>query len=84
MENVDYLKDCNDESLYYSYEYWFNNKEHDNWYQSGDKYYVNKFYTNIIMKLEDMPKEGKILILGTHNCVAFDKLCKDFLDMIDV
>ena len=30
------------------------------------------------MKLEDIPKEGKILILGTHNCYTFDKLCKHF------
>ena len=30
------------------------------------------------MKLEDIPKEGKILVMGTHNCVAFDKLCKFF------
>ena len=25
-----------------------------------------------------MKKEGKILILGTHNCYTFDKLCKYF------
>lgn len=30
------------------------------------------------MKLEDIPNDGKILILGTHNCVVFDKLCKHF------
>ena len=30
------------------------------------------------MKLKDIPKEGKILILGTHNCYTFDKLCKHF------
>ena len=30
------------------------------------------------MKLEDIPKEGKILILGTHNCYTFYKLCKHF------
>ena len=66
------------ESDYYSYEYWFNNSEHDSWDQGGDKYYVNTFYENIIMKLDDIPKEGKILILGTHNCYTFDKLCKHF------
>tara|TARA_B100001094_G_scaffold332783_1_gene406468 strand:- start:1251 stop:3212 length:1962 start_codon:yes stop_codon:yes gene_type:complete len=67
-----------EEKLYYSYDYWFNNKEHDSWDQGGEKYYVNTFYENIIMKLEDIPKEGKILILGTHNCYTFDKLCKHF------
>tara|TARA_B100001778_G_C18590422_1_gene632030 strand:- start:344 stop:2326 length:1983 start_codon:yes stop_codon:yes gene_type:complete len=63
---------------YYSYDFWFNNTEHDSWDQGGEKYYVNTFYENIIMKLEDIPKEGKILILGTHNCYTFDKLCKHF------
>lgn len=42
------------------------------------KYYVNTFYENIIMKLQDIPKEGKILILGTHNCYTFEKLCRHF------
>ena len=68
----------NKEEQNYSFDYWFNNKEHDNWFQGGDDYYVNKFYKNLIMKLNDIPKEGKILILGTHNCVSFDKLCKHF------
>ena len=66
------------ESNHYSYDYWFNNPEHDTWFQGGDDYYVNKFYDKIVMKLDDLPKEGKILIMGTHNCVAFDKLCKFF------
>lgn len=68
----------NTENTFYSYDYWFNNKEHDNWHQGGDEYYVNTFYNNIVMKIEDIPSDGKILILGTHNCVAFDKLCKHF------
>ena len=63
---------------YYSYDYWFNNQEHDSWDQGGEKYYVHTFYENIIMKLKDIPKDGKILILGTHNCHTFDKLCKYF------
>jgi hypothetical protein len=66
------------ETPYYSYDFWFNNSEHDSWDQGGEKYYVNTFYENIIMKLQDIPKEGKILILGTHNCYTFDKLCKHF------
>lgn len=63
---------------FYSYDYWFNNSEHDNWDQGGEKYYVNHFYMNIVMKLKDIPKTGKIVILGTHNCYTFDKLCKYF------
>lgn len=66
------------EKPYYSYDFWFKNSEHDSWDQGGEKYYVNTFYENIIMKLQDIPKEGKILILGTHNCYTFDKLCKHF------
>ena len=25
-----------------------------------------------------VPEKGKILVLGTHNCISFDKLCKHF------
>ena len=32
---------------------------------------------NIIFKL-DLPKEGYIVVLGTHNCVALQKLCNFF------
>tara|TARA_B100000575_G_scaffold290714_1_gene294942 strand:+ start:1665 stop:3644 length:1980 start_codon:yes stop_codon:yes gene_type:complete len=77
-KNLEELGIYQEEKLYYSYDYWFNNPEHDNWDQGGKDYYVNTFYENIIMKLEDIPKEGKILILGTHNCYSFDKLCKFF------
>jgi len=76
-KNLEELGIYQEEKLYYSYDYWFNNKEHDSWDQGGEKYYVNTFYEKIIMKLSDIP-EGKILILGTHNCYTFDKLCKHF------
>lgn len=66
------------ERQFYSFDFWFNNPEHDSWDQGGQNYYVNTFYENIIMKLNDIPKKGKILILGTHNCYTFDKLCKYF------
>ena len=32
----------------------------------------------MIMKLKDIPQTGKIVVLGTHNCHSFDKLCKHF------
>ena len=54
------------ESIYYSYDYWVNNPDHDNWDQGGEDYYVNTFYENIIMKLDDITKEGKILILALY------------------
>ena len=66
------------ENKFYSYDYWFNNPEHDSWDQGGEKFYGNIFYENIVMKLDDIPKNGKILVLGTHNCYTFDKLCKHF------
>lgn len=65
------------ETNYYSYNYWFNNPEHDCWNQGGNDYYVNTFYEEIIFKL-DIPKEGYIVVLGTHNCIALQKLCNFF------
>ena len=42
-----------------------------------ENYYVNEFYEQIIFDLS-LPERGKILVLGTHNCVSFDKLCKHY------
>ena len=50
----------NEEVDFYSFNYWFNNKEHDNWNQGGEQYYVNKFYDKIITKINDIPSNGKI------------------------
>ena len=61
----------------YSVDYWYNDSSHSAWDFGGEKYYVNTFYEEIIKKL-DIPDNGKILVLGTHNCVSFDKLCKHF------
>jgi len=61
----------------YSFDFWFHDSSHENWDHGGEKYYVNTFYNKIIRKL-DIPSEGKLLVLGTHNCVSFDKLCKHF------
>mgnify|MGYP005640056633 FL=1 len=76
--NTNTNTNTNMETNYYKYDYWFNNSEHDCWDQGGQNYYVNKFYEDIIFKLDDIPSEGYIVVLGTHNCVAFDKLCKYF------
>lgn len=67
-----------DESSYYDKNYWFDNPEHDCWDQGGENYYVNRFYEEIVFKMDDIPSYGYIVVLGTHNCVAFDKLCKYF------
>ena len=45
--------------------------------QRDGNYYVNQFYKQIVFDLP-IPENGKILVLGTHNCVSFDKLCKHF------
>jgi len=65
------------ESKNYSLNYWFNEETND-FYNGGEDYYVNTFFKEIVLKLDDIPKEGKIVVLGTHNCVSFDKLCKHF------
>jgi hypothetical protein len=65
------------ERAYYSYEYWFNNSQLNEWDNGDENYYVNYFYDGIVKNL-DVPKEGKIVVLGTHMCVSFDKLCKHF------
>ena len=67
-----------EEEKFYDKNFWYNNPIHDEWYQGGEMYYVNTFYEEIVMKLEDIPKEGKIVVLGTHRCHSFDKLCKHF------
>ena len=65
------------EEDYYSYDYWFKNPEHKEWDNGRENYYVHTFYDNIVKSLP-IPETGKILIMGTHNCHSFDKLCKHF------
>lgn len=60
-----------------SFEFWFNNTEFDEHDQFGSKYYVNDFYKNIVSKL-DIPKEGFIVVAGTHKAVSFSILCDIF------
>ena len=63
--------------LYETYNYWFNNKEHDDSSQFDENYFVYKIYKEIISKLE-IPDNGYIVVAGTNNCVSFDLLCKHF------
>lgn len=62
---------------YETFDYWFNNREHDDSDQFGKNYFIYKIYEKIITNL-DIPSEGYILVAGTHNCVSFDLLCKKF------
>ena len=62
------------------YKLWFDTKSSElleGWplRDRDENYYVNKFYEEIIFDLP-VPEKGKILVLGTHNCISFDKLCK--------
>jgi hypothetical protein len=63
--------------MYESYEYWFNNKEHDDSSQFDENYFIYKIYKELILKLE-IPKDGFIVVAGTNNCVSFDLLCRHF------
>lgn len=60
-----------------SFEFWFNNSEFDEHDQFGSKYYVNDFYNKIVSKL-DVPKDGLIVVAGTHKAVSFNILCEMF------
>lgn len=66
------------EKKYYDASYWFDNKEHDVVDNYGKNYYANTIYKNVILKLEDIPLSGKIVLLGTNRCVAFNLLCDRF------
>ena len=61
----------------YSVDYWYTDESHKEWHFGSENYYVNTFYEEIVKKL-DIPETGKLLVLGTHNCVSFDKLCTIF------
>ena len=52
-----------DDKKYYSYDFWFNNELHDSWDNGGENYYVNTFIIILSKNLEDIPSEGKILVL---------------------
>jgi hypothetical protein len=60
-----------------SFDFWFNNSEFDEHDQFGSKYYVNDFYREIVSNL-DIPKDGFIVVAGTHKAVSFNILCDMF------
>lgn len=62
---------------YYSKQFWFDEIEkHGDVADYGQDYYAYKFFENIILKLTDIPKNGYIVVLGTHKCVSFNLLCE--------
>jgi hypothetical protein len=67
------------ETQFYGREYWYNNpEEHIEEDNYGEKYYGYQIYENIILKLEDIPSDGFIVLLGTNRCVSFNLLCDHF------
>ena len=68
-----------EEQKFYSQSYWYDNPlEHDDVSNYDENYYVYKIYENLILKLNDIPDDGFIVLLGTNKCVSFDLLCKHF------
>ena len=70
------------EELEMLYNLWFDTNSSellDGWpvEERDENYYVNQLYEQIVFDLP-IPKNGKILVLGTHNCFSFDKLCTHF------
>lgn len=70
------------EEQYYNKDFWFQNTENHNQRQNvngyGEEYYVYKIYKNIILKMNNVPNDGYIVVLGTNRCVSFNLLCEYF------
>jgi hypothetical protein len=66
------------ESNYYSEEFWFNNLKNHGIDSYDENYWSYVMFREIVIKLNDIPKEGYIVVLGTNNCFSFDLLCQHF------
>ena len=67
------------ENKFYKKEYWYDNsEEHSDVDNYGEDYYAYKIYKNIALKLQDVPDNGYIVLLGTNRCVSFNLLCEHF------
>ena len=68
-----------EETDFYSENFWFSQiDQHGDVADYGKDYYAYKFFENIILQLSDIPDNGYILVMGTHNCVSFNLLCDHF------
>lgn len=66
---------------YQSYDFWFNDtKEHSGIDEYNESYYAYRIYENLVSNFP-IPQEGNIVVLGTHNCLSFNLLCKLFGEM---
>lgn len=70
------------EEKYYNEKFWFTDLESHNYEQSidgyGEQYYVYKLYDHVVTKINNIPEDGYIVVLGTNRCVSFDLLCRHF------
>ena len=67
------------ETQFYGREYWYDNPdEHENEDNYGEKYYGYQIYENVVLRLDDIPSDGFIVLLGTNRCVSFNLLCEHF------
>ena len=58
------------EKQFYSKEYWYDSPE-----EHSD---VDQVLEKVVLQLQDIPKDGYIVLLGTNRCVALDLLCDHF------
>lgn len=70
------------EKKYYSEDFWFNslhlheeNIEVNNY---GKDYYGYKLIERVALKLNDIPEDGYIVFLGSHNCNTFSLLIEKY------
>lgn len=66
------------ESNFYSKDFWFDNLQNHQIIAYDETYWAYIMFTEIILKINDIPPNGYIVVLGTNNCVSFDLLCKHF------
>ena len=66
----------NKESEYYDYDYWFEKPSlHENEDNYKEGYYAYEIFKNVL-PLVEVPDDGFIVILGSHNCVSLNLLCE--------
>ncbi len=70
------------EKDYYNEKFWFTETSQHNHQQDvngyGKDYYAYKIFEHVITKINDIPKDGNIVVMGTNRCVSFDLLCQKF------
>ena len=66
------------EKEYYSKDFWFDNlhlhEDNIEVNNYGKEYYGYKLIASVALKLSDIPEDGKIVFLGSHNCNTFNLL----------